>query len=85
MSYAFPPDISQRILAQLKSGSFKTEDDVLREAISTLEQRQNGLAACRNLVREADEDITAGRVGPFEFDEEERKPTEQERERERCK
>ena len=38
MPYQFPPDIEQRIRAQLESGQFETEDDVLREAIDTLER-----------------------------------------------
>ncbi len=65
MQYEFPSDIQQRVRAQIESGQFRTEDDVLREAIDTLEKRQRGLQELRNMVREADEDIAAGRVGPF--------------------
>ena len=65
MSYHFPPDIQQRVRAQMESGQFETEDDLLREAIGTLERRQHGLQELRDMVREADEDIAAGRVGPF--------------------
>ena len=57
MQYHFPSDIQQRVRAQMKSGSFETEDDVLREAIETLEKRQRGLRKLQNMVREADEDI----------------------------
>jgi Arc/MetJ-type ribon-helix-helix transcriptional regulator len=67
--YPFPPDIELRIRAQIESGQFATEDDVLREAIDTLEKRQRGLCELRNKVREADADIAYGRVGPFDANE----------------
>ncbi len=69
MSYQLPADLEQRVRAQIESGQFETEDDVLREVIDTLEKRQRGLRALRDMVREADEDIAAGRVGPFNADE----------------
>lgn len=68
MPYQFPPDIEQRVRAQIESGQFATEDDVLREAIDSLEKRQRGLRELRDMVREADADIAAGRVGPFDAD-----------------
>ena len=69
MPYHFPPDIEERVRAQLESGQFQTEDDVLREAIDSLEKRQHGLRELQDMVREADEDVAAGRVGPFDADE----------------
>jgi putative addiction module CopG family antidote len=69
MPYQLPSDIEQRVRAQIESGQFETEDDVLREAIDTLEKRQRGLQALRDMVREADDDIAAARVGPFNADE----------------
>ena len=69
MVYQFPPDLEQRFKAQLKSGQFESEDDVLREAIDTLEKRQRGLKELQDMVAEADADIAAGRVGPFDADE----------------
>lgn len=69
MPYHFPPDIEDRVRAQIESGQFATEDDVLREAIDTLEKRQRGLLELQDMVREADADIAAGRVGPFDSDE----------------
>lgn len=66
MAYQVPPDIEQRILAQIRSGEFGTEADVLREALNALEHRQNGLRQLQEMVREADEDIAHGRVGPFD-------------------
>jgi Arc/MetJ-type ribon-helix-helix transcriptional regulator len=68
MQYQFPSDIQQRVQAQIETGPFETEDDVLREAIDTLERRQHGLRKLQEMVREADEDIAAGRVGPFDAD-----------------
>ncbi len=69
MPYQLPSDIEQRVRAQIESGQFETEDDVLREAIDTLERRQRGLQAIRDMVHEADEDIAAGHVGPFNANE----------------
>jgi Arc/MetJ-type ribon-helix-helix transcriptional regulator len=66
MAYEFPPDIQERIEAQLQTGRFQTEDDVIREAMDTLERRQRGLSELQNMVGEADTDIQAGRVGPFD-------------------
>ena len=69
MSYQFPPDLEQRIRAQLETGEFETEEDVLREALDTLEKRQRGLKELRQMVQEADDDIAAGRVSPFDAEE----------------
>ncbi len=66
MPYHFPPDIEQRVRAQIENGPFDSEDDVLREAIDTLEKRQRGLRELQDMVREADSDIAAGRVDPFD-------------------
>jgi len=62
MLYDFPSDLQKRVRAQMETGLFETEDDVLREAIDTLEKRQRGLRELQDMVREADEDIAAGRV-----------------------
>ncbi len=66
MSHQLPPDLEQRIKAQIETGEFESEEDVLREALDTLEKRQRGLNELRQMVREADDDIAAGRVGPFD-------------------
>lgn len=65
MSYQLPPDVEQRVKAQLATGHFTTESEVLREALDTLEKRQRGLQQLREMVKEADEDIASGRIGPF--------------------
>jgi len=66
VAYNFPQDIERRVRAQIDGGQFETEDDVLREAMNILEKRQQGLRELRDKVCEADEDIAAGRVGPFD-------------------
>ncbi len=69
MPYPFPTDIYERVRAQIETGLFESEDDVIREAIDTLEKRQRGLERIRVMVREADLDIAAGRIAPFDADE----------------
>jgi putative addiction module CopG family antidote len=68
MSNSLPPDIQQRIDAQLASGLFGSEEDVMREALASLERRQHGLAKVRAMVAVAEGEVTAGRVGPFDRD-----------------
>lgn len=69
MSYALPADLYERIRAQLATGDFATEEQVLREAIDALERRQRSLARLRQMVAEAEADVAAGRVGPFDREE----------------
>ena len=66
MNNSLPPDIQQRIDAQLATGSFGSEADVLREALATLERRQHGLTQLREMVAVAEADVTAGRVATFD-------------------
>jgi putative addiction module CopG family antidote len=68
MDYEIPPDIDARIQLQLASGEFVSADEVLREALDVLERRQKSLLRLQAMVREAEEDIEAGRVGIFETD-----------------
>lgn len=68
MTYDFPSDIQERIQSQIAVGAFQNEDEVLREAIDTLERRQRGLKQLREMVGEADVDIQAGRIAPFDAD-----------------
>jgi Arc/MetJ-type ribon-helix-helix transcriptional regulator len=68
MNHSLPVDIQQRIDAQLASGTFTNEEDVLREALDALERRQRGLTQLREMVAVADEDVAAGRVGTFNRD-----------------
>ena len=66
MAYQIPPDLEPRIQAQLRDGKYQTPEDVLRAAMDALERRQHGLQQIRQMVKEADEDLAAGRVGPFD-------------------
>jgi len=40
MHYQFPTDISQRLQACIATGGFRNEEEVLREALNALEQRE---------------------------------------------
>ena len=59
MGYQFPADIQERIGARMASGEYRTEDDLLRDALLALDDRQEDLAA----VREAIDDWRAGDEG----------------------
>jgi Arc/MetJ-type ribon-helix-helix transcriptional regulator len=66
MNESLPSDIQQRIDAQLASGCFATEVDVLREALETLERRQRGLTQLRSMVDAAEADVSSGRISTFD-------------------
>jgi putative addiction module CopG family antidote len=68
MNYSLPDDIQQRIDAQIASGALASKDEVLREAIGTLERRQRGLAHLQQMVAEAEDDVVSGRTGLFDRD-----------------
>lgn len=63
-----PTDIALRVHAQVASGAFASEEEVLRHAMDSLERRQASLEELRSMVRSADADIAAGRVGTFNVD-----------------
>ena len=66
MANQLPADVDARVQAQLATGEFPTADDVLREALDALERGQHSLQRLREMVREAEEDVAAGRVGCFD-------------------
>jgi Arc/MetJ-type ribon-helix-helix transcriptional regulator len=66
MEHSLPIDIQQRIDAQLATGAFTTEVDVLRNALEALERRQTGLAQLRQMIAVAEDDVAANQVGPFD-------------------
>ncbi len=43
MYYAFPPDVESQVQQQLATGSYRSEDDVLRAAMAALEHERGGL------------------------------------------
>jgi len=68
MSYQISTNLESRVQAQILLGNFANEEEVLQEALDTLEKRQLGLKKLQSMVREAEEDVVAGRVGPFDVD-----------------
>lgn len=53
MHYEFPPDLQQRVLARLADGSYRTEDELLRDAMNALDELDREklrLFHARNLV-----------------------------------
>ena len=66
VSLALPTDIHQSIQAQLASGMFTSVDDVLRQAMDTLEKRQTSLGSLQRMVSVADDELQAERSGPFD-------------------
>jgi Arc/MetJ-type ribon-helix-helix transcriptional regulator len=38
--YSFPPDLEQRVKARMAGGHYQTEDEVLREALDALEEKE---------------------------------------------
>jgi Arc/MetJ-type ribon-helix-helix transcriptional regulator len=77
VSLTLPADIHQRVQAQLASGMFTSVDDVLRQAMDTLEKRQTALGSLQKMVSVTDDEIQAGRSGLF--DSEQTKATIQQR------
>lgn len=61
MAYQFPPDLQQLIHAGMAFGNYATEDDVLRDALHALIQRNEELAAIQAGVA----DMNAGRFRPI--------------------
>jgi Arc/MetJ-type ribon-helix-helix transcriptional regulator len=68
MTLQLSSDLSARIQAQIATGQFASEADLIEQALDALERRQRGLATIREMVREADADVVAGRVGPFDVE-----------------
>ena len=58
MSYSFPPEIDRLLQDRLSSGLYSSEDQVLLEAMLTLQDRDETIAA----VREGLADMEAGRL-----------------------
>jgi Arc/MetJ-type ribon-helix-helix transcriptional regulator len=61
MNYSFPPDVDSRVKRQLATGSYHSEDDVLRVAMSALEHEHDDLEAIQSGIA----DMEAGRFRPF--------------------
>ena len=61
MSYLFPPMLGRLVREELASGAYKSEDDVLVEALQALRDRDKTIAG----IREGLVDLDAGRVRPL--------------------
>ena len=66
MDYMIPSDISRRINTLVAGGVFQNEDEVLREALASLEHRLSVTERLRRDVQQVDDDIAAGRVAEFD-------------------
>ena len=61
MNHVFPPDVDSRVKRQLATGSYCSEDDVLRAAMAALEHEHDDLEAIQSGI----DDMDAGRFRPF--------------------
>jgi predicted transcriptional regulator len=61
MSYLFPPILGQLVREELATGAYRSEDDVLVEAMQALRDRDEAIAG----IREGLSDLDAGRVRPL--------------------
>ena len=61
MAYQFPPEIEQLVREQMQSGDYRSEDDMLADALKALAIQRNDLEAIREGIR----DMEAGRVQPL--------------------
>ena len=68
MSVDLAPDIWNEIQRHVATGVFATPDDVLREALAALRSREEAVQRereeVRQALREATEDLNAGRYRP---------------------
>jgi predicted transcriptional regulator len=60
MAYAFPPDVQQLIREADAFGNYASEDDLLRDALTSLIRQHDDLASIRAGVA----DMDAGRFRP---------------------
>ena len=58
MAYPFPPMLDQLVREELATGAYRSEDDVLVEAMQALRDRDEAIAG----IREGLSDLDAGRV-----------------------
>ena len=65
MSLVIPADIQERVNALLETGRYSSEEDILRAAVSALEEQDADLAAIQRGI----DDMVTGRTRPFaDFD-----------------
>jgi putative addiction module CopG family antidote len=59
MSYPFPADLRELVAARMAAGGYRSEDDLLRDALRALSEEEQDLLA----VREAVAELKAGDSG----------------------
>lgn len=78
MPYQFPPDVEELVKLQMQNGGYGSEDDLLRDALKALDERQHAVvdedAEVVAGIERGLADMKAGRSRPLdEFDAEFRK------------
>ena len=73
MRYEFPADVQQRVLEQMSTGNYSSEDELLRDALRALEEERQAIIEEDPIViegiRRGLADMEAGRCRPLaEFD-----------------
>ncbi|QEG27332.1 hypothetical protein GobsT_20860 [Gemmata obscuriglobus] len=67
MTVTLTPELERIVNAQLATGQFATQEEVIAAGLRMLQRSEAGKEAdLRALLDEADEDVVAGRVGPFD-------------------
>lgn len=61
MSYPFPPDLRDLVHHAMSTGGFASEDELLRDALSAWQRRNDDLTA----IREGIAEMEAGEGQPF--------------------
>ena len=56
MPYPFPADVRRLVDLQLASGAYRSEDELLREALRSLSGEDDDLAALEEAIAELDSD-----------------------------
>lgn len=52
MTYSFPPDVAQLVREKMASGKYASQDDLLRDALHSLTEEEEDLAAVRDAIAE---------------------------------
>ena len=66
MTYPFPPDLAQEVTRRMATGSYLSEDDILRDAFAALKWRDEWQAQEVLAIQEGLDDMEAGRFRPLE-------------------
>jgi predicted transcriptional regulator len=62
MSYSFPPILDQLVREELATGVYRSEDDVLVEAMQALRDRDEAVVG----IQDGLADLSAGRMRPLD-------------------